>query len=73
MNDPWAGPVAEPPKITAHQVSRIVELIADYTTAEATDLIHTLAVHNSTPGKCPACGRTDRAHSSTCPTQGDRS
>lgn len=72
MNDPWA---VDPPKITAHQVSRIVELIADYTTAEATDLIDALSARNATaaPRACPACGRADRAHSSTCPTQGDRS
>jgi hypothetical protein len=73
MNDPWAGPVAEPPKITAHQVGRIVRLIEDYTSDQAADLISALARRHSTPGKCPACGRTDRAHSSTCPTQGDRS
>ena len=72
MNDPWAGPVAEPPKITAHQVGRIVRLIEDYTATEAAELIATLASRR-VPGKCPACGRTDRAHSSTCPTQGDRS
>lgn len=69
MNDPWA---VDPPKITAHQVSRIVELIADYTTAEAADLIHTLVVSQCTPGQCSACRQTGR-HSSTCPTQGDRS
>lgn len=66
MNDPWA---VDPPKITAHQVSRIVELIADYTTAEATELIVSLATRNSTPGQCGACKQVGR-HSDTCPTQG---
>jgi hypothetical protein len=69
MNDPWAGPVAEPPKITAHQVSRIVELIADYTTTEAADLIVTLASRRTT-GPCGACGYIAGRHSRTCPTQG---
>jgi hypothetical protein len=69
MNDPWADAPA-PPKITAHQVSRIVELIADYTTAEASDLIHTLAARNSKPGVCPVCRGVENTHSRTCPTQG---
>lgn len=71
MNDPWA---VDPPKITAHQVARIVELIADYTTAEATELIHTLVVSQCTPGQCTpgqcsACKQVGR-HSDTCITQG---
>ena len=71
MNDPWAGPVAEPPKITAHQVGRIIRLIEDYTATEAAELIATLAVRRTT-GECSACRQTGR-HSRTCPTQGDRS
>jgi hypothetical protein len=69
MNDPWAGPVAEPPKITADHVRRILELIADYTAVEATDLIQTLNVRNATPGQCSACKQVGR-HSDTCVTQG---
>jgi hypothetical protein len=65
MNDPWA---VDPPKITAHQVARIVELIADYTTAEATELIHTLASRRNA-GECGACKQVGR-HSDTCVTQG---
>lgn len=71
MNDPWAGPVAAPPKITAHQVGQIVTLIEDYTSVQAADLISEL-VRRRAPGECSACRQTGR-HSSTCPTQGDRS
>lgn len=69
MNDPWAN-VPEMPKITAHQVSRIVELIADYTATEANNLIHTLVTRGSTPGVCPICRGVGNTHSRTCPTQG---
>lgn len=66
MNDPWA---TDPPRITAHQVSQIVELIADYTTAEATELIVSLATRST--GSCGACGQSgDARHSRICPTQG---
>lgn len=73
MNDPWAGPVAEPQKITAHQVGRIIQLIEDYTATEAAELIATLATRRAT-GECGACGQSGNgSHSRTCPTQGDRS
>lgn len=70
MNDPWAN-VPEMPKITAHQVSRIVELIADYTTGEAAELIATLATDRTklNARRCSACRQTG-THSRTCPTQG---
>lgn len=68
MNDPWAGPVAEPPKITAHQIHRVIGLIANYTEPEATDLIRTLTVRNS--GAPCACGMPFGGHSGSCPTQG---
>lgn len=66
MNDPWA---VDPPKINDHHVRRILELIADYTAAEAVELIDTLARRNSTPGQCGACKQVGR-HSDTCVTQG---
>ncbi|MGH4000246.1 MAG: hypothetical protein ACRDTJ_22615 [Pseudonocardiaceae bacterium] len=77
MNDPWADALAAadaaPPKITAHQVSRIVGLIADYTTTEADALIHTLVVRQCTPGQpCSWCNQVGNQHSRTCPAQGDR-
>lgn len=72
MNDPWAGPVAEPPKITAHQVGQIITLIEDYTSVQAADLISELVRRHGTPGQCGACKQVGR-HNRTCPTQGDNS
>lgn len=67
MNDPWAGPVAEPPKITAHQVSRIITLIEDYTATEADALIATLVTSRR---RAPVCCSAEVGHTRTCPTQG---
>lgn len=67
MNDPWA---TDPPKITAHQVSRIVELIADYTTTEASELISTLASRRAPKLCCDGFLGGNGHHSRTCPTQG---
>ncbi|MGH3975186.1 MAG: hypothetical protein ACRDS9_17930 [Pseudonocardiaceae bacterium] len=72
MNDPWADALAAAPKITAHQVSRIVELIADYTTAEATDLIATLASRRAPSLCCGGFVDGIGTHTRTCPTQGGR-
>lgn len=70
-NDPWADALAAaPPKITAHQVGRIIRLIEDYTAGEAAELIATLAARNSTPGTCSVCKHANYTHSATCPTQG---
>lgn len=69
MNDPWA---VEPPKITAHQIGQIITLIEDYTSVQAADLISELVRRHGTPGQCGVCKQVGR-HSSTCPTQGDRS
>lgn len=65
MNDPWADP---PPRITAHQIHRIVGLIADYTEAEANGLIHTLTPRAT--GPCDVCGGVGSNHTSLCPTRG---
>jgi len=65
VNDPWAD---APPPITAHQVSRIVSIVATYTAADAEELITTL----SRRAPCGSCKRIG-THSTTCPTQGDRS